>query len=147
MSRVTVLNADNIPLTSVTLKHSVRMLVRGVAELVEWIEDEIFGIWNMPKVVRLTKFIYPKWKYEKAPKFSKTGVMLRDNGTCAYCSGKANTIDHVMPSSLGGANSWTNCVAACFKCNNKKSNKTPEQAGMELRIKPRVPRHDELIRS
>jgi 5-methylcytosine-specific restriction endonuclease McrA len=51
------------------------------------------------------------------------------------------TIDHIIPKSRGGSESWENLVAACTKCNNKKGNRTPDEAGMVLINKPRRPHH------
>ena len=66
--------------------------------------------------------------------------MQRDKNTCQYCgSTKHLTIDHVMPVSRGGENTWKNMVTACFSCNNKKGCRTPEEAGMKLMSKPGRP--------
>jgi 5-methylcytosine-specific restriction endonuclease McrA len=59
---------------------------------------------------------------------------------CAYCGGPAQTVDHVLPKSRGGASSWLNLVAACFGCNRAKDDRTPAEAGMKLRVTPYVPR-------
>jgi 5-methylcytosine-specific restriction endonuclease McrA len=75
--------------------------------------------------------------------FSRRNVAKRDHHTCQYCGaqpgGEAITIDHVVPRSQGGASSWTNCVAACIRCNARKADRTPEQAGMHLRKRPARP--------
>lgn len=75
--------------------------------------------------------------------FSRKLILRRDAYTCAYCCKKyaqANlTIDHVIPKSIGGENSFVNCVTACLLCNRKKGNRTPEQADMPLKIQPTVP--------
>jgi 5-methylcytosine-specific restriction endonuclease McrA len=75
--------------------------------------------------------------------FSRKLVLRRDEYTCGYCRKKCNngalTIDHIIPKSAGGQNSFTNCVAACVNCNRKKRDRTPEQAGMTLKIKPIIP--------
>ena len=66
----------------------------------------------------------------------------RERGTtwstviCAQPGWEAITVDHVVPRSQGGASSWTNCVAACVRCNALKADRTPEQAGMKLRRRP-----------
>ena len=65
--------------------------------------------------------------------------LRRDGARCAYCAASANTIDHVIPKSRGGAESWENLVACCFKCNNIKSDRTPQEMGWRLRITPRMP--------
>ena len=54
-------------------------------------------------------------------------------------SGSA-TIDHILPRSRGGGNTWENLVCSCVKCNVKKGNKTPLEANMTLLSKPRQPR-------
>ena len=67
-------------------------------------------------------------------------VAKRDHYTCQYCGAQPGaesiTIDHVLPRSQGGASSWTNCVAACERCNARKGDRTPDQAGMRLRRRP-----------
>lgn len=82
------------------------------------------------------------------PKFSRRNIFLRDKQVCAYCGKKFDSsnlnIDHVIPRSQGGHTSWTNVVLSCFKCNDKKGGRTPEEAGMRLRYKPRVPEAREL---
>lgn len=143
MTNVLVLNADYQLLHTVPLNHAIRMLVRGVAEVHE-AADEIFGVFIRPISVRLLKYVVTTWRYQRQPKWSKSGVLRRDRYTCAFCSGKASTIDHVIPRSHGGKNTWKNTVAACSPCNNKKADRTPEQAKMPLLIRPRVPDWSEL---
>ena len=64
----------------------------------------------------------------------------RDKSTCQYCGSKKHlTIDHVMPRSRGGGNTWKNLVACCSRCNVYKGNKTPREAGMKLMNKPYEP--------
>jgi hypothetical protein len=70
-------------------------------------------------------------------------LFRRDHHMCAYCgdefTGYQLTRDHVYPKSRGGSNAWENSVTACKPCNMKKSNKTPEEAGMLLRYMPYRP--------
>ena len=73
-------------------------------------------------------------------------MLERDNWTCAYCGGHARTVDHVMPQSRGGGNTWMNTVAACGPCNNKKADRTPEEAHMTLLFQPRVMTRRELFK-
>jgi 5-methylcytosine-specific restriction endonuclease McrA len=72
--------------------------------------------------------------------FSRRNVAKRDHHTCQYCGAQpgaeAVTIDHVVPRAQGGGSSWTNCVVACFPCNARKADRTPEQAAMKLRRRP-----------
>lgn len=61
---------------------------------------------------------------------SNLAIKMRDNYTCRYCGEFGDTIDHIQPKSRGGDHSWGNLVVACFTCNNRKDNRTPEEAGM-----------------
>jgi 5-methylcytosine-specific restriction endonuclease McrA len=82
--------------------------------------------------------------YDRLPSaavtFSRRNVAKRDHYTCQYCGAQPGaeglTIDHVVPRSQSGISSWTNCVAACERCNTKKGDRTPEQSGMRLRRRP-----------
>lgn len=136
---VLVLNADLGPLHRVSLRHAVRMLCRKVAEIHESEPDIRIGIFPLPRVVRLLRYIVPKWRYHHGPRWSRTGVMIRDQYTCAYCGGQASTIDHVIPVSQRGRSHWENTVAACYSCNQRKGDRTPEQAAMVLRTTPAAP--------
>ncbi|MBI2266916.1 MAG: HNH endonuclease, partial [Armatimonadetes bacterium] len=64
---------------------------------------------------------------------------LRDNHHCQYCGKPGNTIDHIVPKSLRGGDSWTNCVCSCIACNNRKNNRSLEDCGMKLQRKPKKP--------
>lgn len=145
MTSVTVLNADLEMLHTVSLNHAIRMIVRGVAEIHE-ASEEFIGAFVRPVSVRLLKYVVTTWRYQRPPKWSKAGVLRRDSYICAFCSGKATTIDHVMPRSRGGKNEWKNTVAACSPCNNKKRDRTPDEARMPLRFIPEVPKWTELYK-
>lgn len=67
---------------------------------------------------------------------SKSKILIRDNWTCQYCHSYGNTIDHIMPKSRGGLNTWGNLCVACQKCNGFKSNHTPQEVGFKM---PKIP--------
>lgn len=140
MSSVLVLNADLGPLHRVSLRHAIRMLCRKVAE-VEEVEPDVryapFG--GLPTVVRLLRYVVTKWRYTTGPSWSRRGVLARDSRRCGYCGGHGTTIDHVVPQSRGGRSIWSNTVAACNSCNQRKMDRTPEEAGMTLRHKLYAP--------
>jgi 5-methylcytosine-specific restriction endonuclease McrA len=136
---VLVLNADLGPLHRVSLKHAIRMLLRQVAEVHEAVPDRIIGVYPVPRVVRLVHYVVTKWRFSGGPAWSRSGVRARDGHRCAYCGGTATTIDHVLPRSRGGRNTWLNTVAACGGCNQRKGDRTPAEAGMRLRVTPAVP--------
>lgn len=140
MQAVLVLNADLGPLHRVSLRHAIRMLCRGVAEVHEAEPDIRYGPWGMPTVVKLVRYIVTKWRYTAGPSWSRAGVLRRDNFTCSYCNSRTGiTVDHVIPTSKGGKNTWTNTVASCDSCNQRKGNRTPQEAGMVLLVKPQAP--------
>ncbi|MEN8174591.1 MAG: HNH endonuclease [Pseudomonadota bacterium] len=83
------------------------------------------------------------------PPLSNRTLFQRDDRICLYC-GNAFPLgelsrDHVTPLSQGGRDSWNNVVAACVRCNNHKSCRTPEEAGMELLAIPFTPTHAEYV--
>jgi hypothetical protein len=140
MQAVLVLNADLGPLHTVGLRHAIRMLCRGVAEIHESEPDIRFGIWPMPKTVKLIKYIVTKWRYTAGPAWSRPGVLRRDKYQCGYCGAPHGvTVDHVVPTSRGGRNTWQNTVACCDPCNQRKRDRTPEEAGMALIKRPEAP--------
>jgi 5-methylcytosine-specific restriction endonuclease McrA len=136
---VLVLNADLGPLHRVSLRHAIRMLCRQVAVVHEAEPDRRLGVFPMPRVVRLVQYIVTKWRYSSGPAWSRQGVMRRDGRRCGYCGREATTIDHVVPRSRGGRNSWLNTVAACGGCNQRKGDRTPVEAGLRLRLEPAAP--------
>jgi 5-methylcytosine-specific restriction endonuclease McrA len=71
---------------------------------------------------------------------SRRAVFARDDHRCQYCGALADSIDHVMPRSRGGAHAWENVAAACRPCNLGKRDRTPDEAGMRLARAPRAPR-------
>jgi 5-methylcytosine-specific restriction endonuclease McrA len=113
--------------------------VRQVAEVHEADPDRLIGVWPMPRVVRLVRYVVTKWRYTAGPAWSRSGVLARDGHRCGYCGGEATTVDHVTPASRGGRNTWLNTVAACGGCNQRKGDRTPAEAGMVLRTKPSAP--------
>ena len=83
-----------------------------------------------------------KRRNENPPVDAIINVLRRDGHRCQYCgSAERLTLDHVLPRSRGGKDAWENLVAACTPCNNKKSNRTPEEAGMPLARRPFRPSH------
>ncbi|MBM3287260.1 MAG: HNH endonuclease [Candidatus Eisenbacteria bacterium] len=95
---------------------------------------------KVPEIVLLSH-------YAEVPRrrvtFSRRNVYRRDRNICQYCGAKPPiedlTVDHVLPRSLGGRTSWTNCVLSCVKCNRRKSNRTLAEAGVRLVREPHEP--------
>src|SRR5690606_15674816 len=95
------------------------------------------GEWDRPSVILLRRYV--KVPSGRLVPVSRRGVLRRDAQRRAYCAGAATTIDHVMPRSRGGADSWENLVACCLRCNNLKGDRTPQEMGWSLRTAPKPP--------
>jgi len=146
--RVLLLNQTYEPLNIVSLRRAIKLLVLLKAELVYFDENQLIKSSSIsiprPVVIRLKRYIHLKYR---EPPLTKKNILLRDNYTCQYCGTRKPplTIDHVIPKSRGGKDTWENLVTACVKCNAKKGDRTPEEAGMKLLSKPRKPTYFELI--
>lgn len=99
-----------------------------------------------PEVIRCVDYVGNGFtaRGHGRPKFSRRNVFLRDRNVCQYCNrhfkdSRMLNIDHVVPRAKGGASTWTNIVLSCVACNNKKRDRTPEEAGMHLLRKPGIP--------
>jgi len=94
----------------------------------------------LPSVIRLNSYL--RLPYRKI-EISRKNIHYRDDFTCQYCGKKSKelTIDHIIPKSRGGDDSWENLVSCCKACNNKKGDKTPAEAGMKLLSKPYKPNY------
>jgi len=53
--------------------------------------------------------------------------------------------DHIVPTSRGGKDVWTNCVSACRRCNNRKGNSLLEETNLELLAVPFAPNRYEFF--
>jgi hypothetical protein len=143
---VNVINATYEPLGQTRLSRAIALVMNGQA-VVEEADPHIairhkHGELPLPKMIRLLHFVKVPIQY--GPKgWSKAGVLERDEWKCAYCRKRGKnivtTVDHIMPQSRGGRDTWENAVACCTACNFKKANRTPEEANMTLTITPTVP--------
>lgn len=151
MGGVLVLNADRSVLAFVSWQRAVTMLVskdRNGVPLARMYEADPDRTVNspscsvpFPRVIELTRYLYipyhARTRLEKDQLATKRGVMDRDKHQCVYCGlGNASTVDHVMPRSRGGRDTWENLAACCLSCNHRKGDRTPEEAGMRLRWHP-----------
>ena len=146
MTAVLVLNADLGPLHRVSIRHAIRMILREVAVIHEAEPDRVIGVYPLPRVVRLVSYVVTRWRFTGGPAWSRAGVHARDNRCCGYCGREATTIDHILPRSRGGRNTWKNTVAACTACNQRKGDRTPAEAGLVLRVTPSIPTWHALVR-
>ena len=166
---VLVLNKSWAAIGTTTVMEAVILMIRGSAEGLctttfltytwdEWVDyaEELPEIKYKiktpgmeipaPEVIRLSKY---NDIHRTVVKYSNLGVYRRDNFTCQYCNKRRKkdklSIDHVIPKSKGGKSSWTNCVTACFDCNNRKGDKTLEESNMKLQKQPYRPKWSPVI--
>ncbi len=143
MSKVLVLNATYEPISFVSLKRAVVLLLKEKAEVIEAAVERKLRAertsFPYPVVIRLVTYV-PVPRFFNLP-LSRRSLLSRDNYTCQYCGTTEQplTIDHVIPKSRGGKTEWTNVVAACVACNRKKGNKMPVDARMIPHNKPAKP--------
>ena len=143
---VLVLNSDYSPINVTSFKRGFNLVFKGKAEVVQSTGEPIItylGEFLRPVIIRLLDYIHYR---PKKISVSKNRIMKRDKFRCVYCGSQRHlTIDHVLPKSRGGRTSWDNVVTACHKCNNKKDNKTPEEAGLQMKVNPKQPNHISFI--
>lgn len=98
-----------------------------------------------PSVIKLLTYIRIPFNNVE---LTRKNIIKRDSNKCQYCGKKAvaMTVDHIIPKSRGGTESWENLTTACVQCNNIKGNRTPEEAGMKLLSKPRKANHIIFLR-
>ena len=138
--RTLVLNAGYEPLSVVSFKRAVVLVLAGkatvLAETGLTLRSVDFSI-RTPSVILLVRYVRAPRRRVMA--VSRRGVLRRDGHRCAYCGVAAATVDHVLPSSRGGQDSWLNLVACCLRCNGVKGARTPAEMGWRLRVRPHAP--------
>jgi len=137
---VLLLNSSYLPLNVISVQKAMLLIFNGKATIIKEVENKLIhskqSIFPYPDVIRLNFFVRVPYK-PLIP--TKKAVLIRD-GFCQYCgSDKHLTIDHIVPVSKGGLNTWENMVAACHSCNSRKGNRTPEEVGMRLLKEPKKP--------
>ena len=138
---VLVLNQSYEPIHVCTVRRAIILVFRGRAEVIESLDLRVRSVsseFPVPSVVRLCLYVRIT---PKQLALSKRNILKRDGHQCQYCGTRRGpmTVDHVVPRTLGGKDSWDNLVCACLRCNNHKGNLSPEQAGRALMRKPRKP--------
>jgi 5-methylcytosine-specific restriction endonuclease McrA len=124
---------------------------KGNAEVIAE-HPETFGLVNpelqinKPSIIRVFKYV--KQNIHKVP-LTRENVYRRDNYECVYCGSsnqKSLTLDHVIPQSKGGTDTWDNLVTACRPCNAEKADLTLEEYGKEI-PSPKRPHYLMLLKS
>jgi 5-methylcytosine-specific restriction endonuclease McrA len=97
------------------------------------------GAHEIPLVIRLNSYVHIPRRATSA-RISRRAVFARDKHRCQYCgSARHLTVDHVVPRSKGGPDTWDNLVTSCAPCNRKKGDRPLHVAGLQLLRPPRPP--------
>jgi 5-methylcytosine-specific restriction endonuclease McrA len=157
---VLVLNRSWLAIHVCNVRRALTLLTLGMARVVtEHFETHDFHSWrelsqyaeenylNTPRFKLLIPEIIVLTDYNSVPprrvKFSRRNIFERDRYTCQYCrrspARSELSVDHVVPRSRGGQTNWRNVVLACTECNARKRDRTPREAGMQLKRLPKEP--------
>jgi 5-methylcytosine-specific restriction endonuclease McrA len=158
LDAVLLLNASFSPLSIIPKQRALSLLMR---DCVEAVTDETIPMEGasrtvqLPTIIRLHRFVNVPQRHAT---WSRSAIMKRDTYKCIYCgvqigerqfgrylTKKDFTLDHIIPRSRGGRNSWGNTACACFRCNQRKADRTPHEAGMPMRWEPKTPRVNYII--
>lgn len=157
--RVLLLNGRTWePLSIITVPRAINLLLSEKAVVVEQTDQFLRTIrdrYPVPSVIALRTYInVPR----RQAHWSRRGVLLRDSFTCIYCGAQPGhpfkgkplvksdfTVDHVIPKSRNGKDTWGNTACACYACNHRKGDRLPHEAGMRLSWEPKTPRTSYLV--
>lgn len=167
--RVLVLNRGYAAIRVISVREAFVLLFREVAEVISVNQGhyEIFDLYSWLEISELQRmyergdhdWIQCARQHVAAPriirihstnrqpdfhvKLNRRNLFTRDGYRCQYCgkrfAASELSIDHVVPQSRGGVNTWENLVCACVACNSRKGSRKPEHAGMSLVRQPRQP--------
>lgn len=143
-AKVLILNQSYEPISVCSAKKALMLLFLTKAEMVEQHTSKVIRTvrsnYPFPSVIRLCAYLrVPFRKIE----LSRKNIFRRDGMRCQYCGTQHPplTVDHVIPRSRGGGDTWENLTTACIRCNNRKGNRTPDEAEMRLLALPKKPHH------
>jgi 5-methylcytosine-specific restriction endonuclease McrA len=139
--KVLILNQDFSAIAVCTVTKAFLLVYLQKAEMVSKANGSVLRTisttYPVPSVIRLQRYVRVPYY---GISLSRHNVLRRDNFLCQYCGTSRNlTLDHLLPRSRGGENTWLNIVTACSKCNSRKGDRTPEEAGLKLLRQPVKP--------
>ncbi|HZS46101.1 MAG TPA: HNH endonuclease [Blastocatellia bacterium] len=141
--KVLLLNASYEPLGTVDVARAVRLVWKGTAETVELDGKRVLRSQHyefpVPSVVRLIEYIDVRTRQSRSAS-KRARILMRDRHRCQYCGHRFSafelTLDHILPRSRGGRTEPENLCAACRPCNQRKGDRTPDEARMPLLSTP-----------
>ncbi len=153
--RCIILNASYEPLSVVPSKRGLILVIEGKAiidEVHPTLEvRSVHRSWPLPTQIVLKEYRKARPASRVPAQLTQRNLFIRDKYKCQYCGREKRqlkndeflTRDHIHASTNGGRDVWTNVVAACNSCNNRKADYTLEEAklyfNMELLSEPRTP--------
>jgi 5-methylcytosine-specific restriction endonuclease McrA len=137
--RVLLLNFSYEPLGTVGVARALCLVFREAVFVEEYEQGRVLhsvnAVFRVPSVVRLRAYVNVRCRRQAAG-MKRLRIYVRDQFTCQYCGKRKGvdelTLDHITPRAQAGRSTPENLVAACVVCNNRKGNRTPEQARMPL---------------
>jgi 5-methylcytosine-specific restriction endonuclease McrA len=142
MRNVLVLNTTYEPLNVCSVRRALVLLFKDKAEVLEQsgaAYRSARATYELPHVIRLRDYVHLP-RQSLASRTSRRAVFARDHHRCQYCGSERHlTVDHVVPRSRGGPDTWDNLVTSCAPCNRKKGDRPPHLAGLRLLRQPRPP--------
>jgi 5-methylcytosine-specific restriction endonuclease McrA len=138
-SRVLLLNQTYEPLGTVSVARAILMIWKNAVTVEEFDGDRVLRSvkeeYPVPSVIRHRSYVNIRRRIQ-ASGAKRVRIYIRDKFRCQYCGEKKNpielTLDHIIPRSRGGDSSPINIVTACLVCNQRKGNRTPDEARMPL---------------
>ena len=127
-SQVLLLNADYQPLSVCSYRKAVILSLKNKVQVLS------------KRVIRLINYVRLPFSRLMSTAPTRNLIMKRDGYICSYCGAKEQlTIDHILPTSKGGQNTWENMTTCCLKCNSKKGDKLLKETNMILHNPPTIP--------
>lgn len=152
MENISVLKLDSSfkPIEVISWEEAIVLTWLKKAWAVEYTDIWVHSAkkaFQIPSVIVLFRYIDEKLFSLPC---TRKNVLTRDENQCQYCGIHFReaelTIDHVIPRSKGGSNTWDNVVTACKSCNQRKSNFLVENSPVSLMRKPMKPSYRSIIK-
>lgn len=146
--KVLLLNASYQPEGVIDAVRAFLLVWKGAAQTVEVDPSLVLrsqhATHEVPSVIRLVHYVDVRKRRRESGK-QRFRVFVRDGFRCQYCAKRLApallTLDHIMPRSRGGADGPENLAATCIPCNQRKGNRTPDEARMPLLASPSALRY------
>jgi 5-methylcytosine-specific restriction endonuclease McrA len=142
----------------INLPRAVGLLTSGKVDVIETMPGRELRSPSvrrpMPSVLRLRYYVHVP---QRGAAWSRRGVLIRDHYTCQYCGRQLRasevTIDHIIPQwkcrvDRITPNTWSNTVACCARCQQRKGGRSMHDAGMRFvnpNFEPKTPRVSYLV--